>query len=237
MNWETPNQWKKRIKLLLGVATIWPVVYIFVFVFSMFSMVIFLPFATEQSDRHHQDIDLIQLEHKVRDGQLKQLTITDDRIISYDRIGNETYDTRVTNNVTRAEILQEAREIDEKTCRPRVDLIEEKSTPELSPLFPIGFASIFALHMLTILLSMALIPIYIVLAVKSVNLDQTTRIVWVVLICMMGMMAMPVYWYLYVWRKAPPANPQLSAGTPRSVTEEPQSAPSYVPPSEPPDWR
>jgi hypothetical protein len=52
---------------------------------------------------------------------------------------------------------------------------------------------------------MGLIPFYIVLVVKSDRLDETMRIVWVVLICMLGMFAMPVYWYLYVWRNGPPA--------------------------------
>jgi hypothetical protein len=50
-------------------------------------------------------------------------------------------------------------------------------------------------------LIMGLMPLYIILAVKSDRLDQNTRIVWVVLLCMMGMFAMPIYWYLYIWSK------------------------------------
>ena len=60
----------------------------------------------------------------------------------------------------------------------------------------------FGAHMLTILLMMALLPVYIILAVKDERHDQTMRIVWVVLFCTVNMFAMPVYWYLYVWRKA-----------------------------------
>ena len=51
-----------------------------------------------------------------------------------------------------------------------------------------------------------LAALYVILAVKSDRLDQTTRIIWIVLLCMMGMLAMPVYWYLYIWRDAPPAS-------------------------------
>jgi hypothetical protein len=45
-----------------------------------------------------------------------------------------------------------------------------------------------------------LMPLYIILAIKNERLDQTMRIVWVVLACTVGMFADPVYWYLYVWR-------------------------------------
>ena len=48
---------------------------------------------------------------------------------------------------------------------------------------------------------MGLMPLYIILVVKSGRLDETMRIIWVVLICMLGFFAMPVFWYLYIWRE------------------------------------
>jgi len=50
-----------------------------------------------------------------------------------------------------------------------------------------------------------LMPLYIILAVKNEYIDQTMKIMWAVLICMVGIFAMPVYWYLYIWRNQPPA--------------------------------
>ena len=67
--------------------------------------------------------------------------------------------------------------------------------------------TIFVLHLFTILMMFALMPFYIILAIKNERFDQTMRIVWVVLACTMGMLADPVYWYLYVWR-TPTVSPQ-----------------------------
>ena len=79
----------------------------------------------------------------------------------------------------------------------------------VSPIFPIGIGLFFLCHMLTILLMFVLMPLYIILAVRDERHDQTTRIVWIILICMMGNLAMPVYWYLYVW----PARPAMLSET------------------------
>src|SRR5260370_7668939 len=56
------------------------------------------------------------------------------------------------------------------------------------------------LHLSTILLMMAQMPFYIVLAVKNDRLDQTKKIIWVVLFAVVAMFATPVYWYLHIWR-------------------------------------
>jgi len=61
------------------------------------------------------------------------------------------------------------------------------------------------LHLGTILLMMAQMPFYIVLAVKNDRLDQTKKIIWVVLFAVVAMFATPVYWYLHIWR-APKTN-------------------------------
>ena len=200
-NWE-PSRWKRSTKVLLGLATVWPPVYMLLFVLTIFSFMMLVPFA-ERSNQRFEDIDLIQLDRKIMNGELKQLTIKPSEIIAFDRTDRE-YHVWVSNKSTREEILREARELDSRG-RQRVDKIDEESAgASVSPLFPIGIVVLFCAHMITILLTMGLMPLYIILTVKSERHDQTARIIWVVLICMLGMFAMPIYWYLYVWRDAPP---------------------------------
>ena len=198
-NWD-PDHWKGSTKVLLGMATIWPVIYIALFILTIFSLVFLTTLAQDRSSPTSKNIDLIQLDRKIKNGELKQLTVRQSEIVALDRIGSREYRTEVTNESTRAEILKAARELD-ANGRPLVAKVEEQTDQPVSPLFPVGIVALFGAHMLTILLIMGLMPLYIILAVKSDRHDQTMRIIWVVLICMMGMLAMPVYWYLYVWRE------------------------------------
>ena len=211
MNWGwEASSWKKSIKVLLGAATIWPLVYIPLFVGAIFSMVLFLP-AAESAKASCGRLDVLQLDRKIRTGQIKELTIRSDEIVAKDRTGTCTYLTTVTEDTTRQEILTGAREIADG--RPRVEVINENTSEPAAPFFaPLGFVALMLAHMLTIFLTMALMPFYIILAVKNDRLDQTMRIVWVVLACTVGMFANPVYWYLYIWRTPkPPAT--ASQGT------------------------
>ncbi len=201
-NWE-PNRWKRSTRILLGMVTVWPPIYIVLFIGVIFSVILLGTSAQDRSSQSCGDLDLIQLDRKIQNGELKQLTVSRMEIVATDR-RDCTYKTFVSNESTRKEILREARKVD-ANGKQRVDRIEENtSQPALSPMFPIGIVALFAAHMITILLIMGLMPLYIILAVKNDRFDQTMRIVWVILICMMGMLAMPVYWYLYIWRKAPP---------------------------------
>jgi hypothetical protein len=201
-NWD-PGQWKRSTKVLLGLATIWPIVYIGLFVLTIFSLIFFSILLKDSTSRNSENIDLIQLDRKIKNSELKQLTIKPGEIVALDRVGDREYHAWASNESTRAEILREARELN-ANGQPRVPKIEEDTgQPAASPLFPIGMVVLFGAHAFTILLGMALMPLYIILVVKSARLDQTMRIIWVVLICMLGMFAMPVYWYLYVWRKPP----------------------------------
>ncbi len=222
MNWNwNPGGWKKSTRILLGLVTIWPVIYIGLFVASIFSFMLLMPFAGDRSKGNCGDLDLIQLTEKIQNRELKQLTITRDEVFAKDRVGNCEYRTWVSSERTRSEIIRKARALD-TTNTPFVPKVEEESSQPRMPIaFPIGFMAIFALHLFTIVLIMALMPLYIVLAVKNDHLDETTRIIWVVLLCMMGMLVMPVYWYQYIWRqpRVPPANGwvQTQAG---SITGE-----------------
>jgi hypothetical protein len=109
----------------------------------------------------------------------------------------------VSEDSTRQQIISDAREI--VNGQPRVEVIgENTSEPDEPPFFvPLGFGMFMLVHLLTMLLMMGLMPLYIILAIKNEGLDQTMRIVWVVLACTIGMFANIVYWYLHIWRKSP----------------------------------
>jgi len=173
----------------------------FVFMLTIFSVVSFFTFREQSFKKNSENIDLIQLQQKIKNGDLSQLTIRPSEIVACDRSCECEYHTSVSNRATRAEIIRQAKELDEngKPRVPRID--EETSEPRVSALFPIGFVVLFAVHFITVWLMLGLLVLYILLAVKREQFDQTTRIVWIILICLMGTFAMPVYWYLYVWRE------------------------------------
>jgi ATP-dependent Zn protease len=195
---------KKSTKIWLGIATIWPVVYMLLFFVAIISFMIFLPFAQQGANRNAQSIDLIQLEQKIKNNELKSLRIRGNEIVAIDRLNGEQFDAQVTNERTRNEIIRQARERD-ASGKPRVERIDEESDPSLPTLLPVGFIGLFVVHFFTILLVMALMAFYIVQVVRTDRLDQTMKILWTVLICMIAIGAMPVYWYLYVWREPPAA--------------------------------
>lgn len=173
----------------------------FLFMASIFSIFLFLPFAEDHPKNSCGRLDVLQLDRKIKDGQIKELRIRSDEIMAKDRIGTCEYETWVSDDSTRQEIVSDAREL--VNGKPRVDVIDENtSTRDRAPFFfPLGFGVLMVFHLLTMLLMMGLLPLYIVLAIKNERLDQTMRIVWVVLTCTVGMFANIVYWYLYIWRK------------------------------------
>ena len=209
-NWN-PHTWKSSTRLLLAVATIWPIVYIPLFVVLAFSGMLFGVMFAEPAQQHSRRLDLIQLEKKIQDGEIRELRITSDEMHAIDRDGHD-FHTSVDNESTREELIRQAR-----APRPdgsaRVSKIDENtSRPVLNPLLPVGFLVLFAVHILTVLLMFLLMPVYIILPLKNERLDQNMRIVWVILACTVSLLSHPVYWYLYVWRKppaTPPATPQF----------------------------
>src|SRR4030081_1308545 len=76
--------------------------------------------------------------------------------------------------------------------------------------FPLGFVAFFIVHMLTIIGSLALTVFYIIRVFKTEQIDQNLKIMWMLLLFFMGMLAQPVFWYLYIWRDAPNLSPNLS---------------------------
>lgn len=205
MTWD-PVTWKRSLRLLLAVATIWPIIYMGLFFVIIFGGIFLGAMFAEPAQRNRTTLDLIQLEKKIQAGEIRELRISATEIEAVDRNGR-SFETDVSNESTREEIIRQARQLDANQ-RPRVDKIDENtSQPRVNAIFPLGFMAIFFLHMITILLTFALMPLYIILALKNERLDQTMRIVWIVLACTVGMLSNPVYWYLYVWRSpsSPPA--------------------------------
>jgi hypothetical protein len=60
---------------------------------------------------------------------------------------------------------------------------------------------VFVLHMFTILLSFALIAFYIVFLFKTDRVDADKKALWAVVLFLGNMIAMPVFYYLYIWKK------------------------------------
>jgi hypothetical protein len=106
------------------------------------------------------------------------------------------------------------------------------------------FAMVFGLHVLTMLITMALSVFYIVNVFKNDRVDKDKKALWAIVIFLGNMIAMPIYWYLYIWREPalankPPAG-QLSSVNSSAWTNEATTGAEqreYVPPSQPPNWR
>ncbi len=60
---------------------------------------------------------------------------------------------------------------------------------------------IFPLHFLTMIWILLLIAVYIRHIFKTEAVPQDKKALWAVVIFCGNMVAMPVYWYLYIWKK------------------------------------
>ena len=105
---------------------------------------------------------------------------------------------------------------------------------------PLAFFAIFPIHILTMLLMFALTAFYIVNVFRNERVNKDTKVLWAIVIFMGSIIAMPIYWYLYIWpedsHKTPA--PQLGTGPDSfSRSASPDMQNTYVPPRQPPDWR
>jgi hypothetical protein len=113
--------------------------------------------------------------------------------------------------------------------------------PESGP--PLFFLVLFPLHILTMFWITALTVFYMVNVFRNERVDKDKKVLWAVVLFMGNMIAMPIYWYLYIWKEqssglSSPA--QLRSGN-ASVWVNNAGASKdqqqYVPPRQPPDWR
>ena len=65
---------------------------------------------------------------------------------------------------------------------------------------PWMFKIIIPLHIFTMLEVFVLIAIYIIHLFKTASVAQDKKALWAVVLFMGNIFAMPVYWYLHVWK-------------------------------------
>ncbi len=72
---------------------------------------------------------------------------------------------------------------------------------------PAWLLAVFALHALTILWTLGLTIFYMIDAFRNERVAQDKKVLWAVMLFFGNMIAMPVYWYLYIWREPDPLPP------------------------------
>jgi len=65
-----------------------------------------------------------------------------------------------------------------------------------------SFMLLFAAHVLVIVLVWCLIGFYIYFLFKTDLVKQDQKALWGVVLFLGNMLAMPVFWYLYIWKPA-----------------------------------
>jgi hypothetical protein len=75
---------------------------------------------------------------------------------------------------------------------------------------PAAFKLVFLLHFLTILWIFGLLAFYITYLFKSDRVAQDKKALWAVVLFFGNMIAMPIFWYLYVWREPPAVPPRIA---------------------------
>lgn len=86
-------------------------------------------------------------------------------------------------------------------------VMRDFSGPHTRSEAPAAFQLLFLLHFLTILWIFGLLAFYITYLFKSDRVAQDKKALWAVVLFFGNMIAMPVFWYLYVWREPPSAVP------------------------------
>ena len=72
------------------------------------------------------------------------------------------------------------------------------SGPQRGP-EPTLFKVVFVLHIVCMLWIWTLLAFYIVYLFKSSAMPNDQRVLWAVVLFFFNMLAMPVFWYLYIW--------------------------------------
>ena len=66
---------------------------------------------------------------------------------------------------------------------------------------PGPFIAVFLLHFFTILWMFGLLAFYITYLFKTDRVAQDKKALWAVVLFFGNMIAMPVFWYLYIWHE------------------------------------
>ena len=82
---------------------------------------------------------------------------------------------------------------------------------------PVPFRVLFVLHALCIVWIWGLLAFYLAFLFKSPAVPKDQKVLWAVVLFLMNALAMPVFWYLYVW-------PQAAGPVPEGKCAEPVAA-------------
>lgn len=74
---------------------------------------------------------------------------------------------------------------------------------DLGPIGGLAFLLLMLVHFLTIALIIGLQIYYIVNVFKNERIGKDQRVLWVLVLFFGGLFAMPIYWYLNIWRDPP----------------------------------
>ena len=106
---------------------------------------------------------------------------------------------------------------------------------------PPFFFVVFALHLFTMFWIIALTVFYMVNVFRNDRVEKDKKVLWAVVIFMGSLIAMPIYWYLYIWKEASslPSYPSLGSANTSDWTNDARASnrEQYVPPTQPPNWR
>ena len=80
--------------------------------------------------------------------------------------------------------------------------------------FLIPFGVLFALHMLAIVIALLTTVFFVIDVFRNPRVGQDQRVLWLIVLLLAGVVAMPIYWWLYVRSSAdtaPPTGPGAAA--------------------------
>ncbi len=110
---------------------------------------------------------------------------------------------------------------------------------------PVLFMILIPLHLLTMLLIMGLTVFYMVNVFRNNRVEKDKKVLWAVVLFMGSIIAMPIYWYLYIWREGvesvtvSDSRKELSRTEATSWVNQESSNQEreYAPTPQPTDWR
>jgi hypothetical protein len=82
---------------------------------------------------------------------------------------------------------------------PTFEAMSSSTAPEQ---FFRNFDLIFRLHLLVMVLIVALMAFYIIHLFRTDRVPNDKKTLWAVVLFLGNLLAMPVYWYLYMWPRA-----------------------------------